>query len=81
MSGRILMCVLVLASVGGCAGTPSADQRNATDLNPSGRPYVGPATTRNTVPPGDINTFNPLDCHPQGLGSVCDREPSASSPS
>lgn len=63
--------VLLLA---GCAGAPpTAEQRNATNLNPSGRPYDGPPGIRSSFPPADINTSDPLVCHPEGPGTVCKR--------
>ena len=64
-------CALMLAA---CSGTPSAEQRAAAnnDLNPSGRPYVGPPGTLASTPPADTN-LTPLYCHPEGLGAVCAR--------
>ena len=62
----------LLLALTACAGRPpSADQRRATDLNPSGRPYDGPRTMALT-PPVDTN-YNRLYCHPEGPGSVCSR--------
>ncbi len=68
----MLFAVLLLA---GCAGAPppSAEQRNATDLNPSGKQYDGPPGIRSSFPPGDPNISNPLVCHLEGQGSVCSR--------
>ena len=63
-----------LALLAGCNGPPpSAEQRNATNLNPSGRPYPGPPGIRSSFPPADINTSDPLVCHPEGPGAVCSR--------
>jgi hypothetical protein len=79
MTRSILTLVLLLA---GCA-TPPPDRTaqggdaagRGTNLNPSGRPYVGPPGIRSSFPPGDVNTFNPLVCHPEGQGTVCARAP------
>ena len=69
---RTIMLVALLLA--GCSGPPpSAEQRRATNLNPSGRPYDGPPGIRSSFPPGDTNTFDPLYCHPEGPGSVCRR--------
>lgn len=66
--------LLAAAALAGCDGTPpTAEQHAATDLNPSGRPYVGPPGIRSSFPPSDVNTFNPVVCHLQGEGSVCAR--------
>ena len=71
MRARWLWALVLLA---GCSGPPpSAEQRSATDLNPSGRPYVGPPGIRSSFPPADTNTFDPLLCHPEGQGTVCNR--------
>ena len=67
------LCLLALASC--VAGRPpSPEQRAAAgdDLNPSGRPYAGPAPLRSSFPPAD-NSFTPLYCHIEGPGSVCTR--------
>lgn len=64
--------ILLLAS---CSGPPpTADQRAATDLNPSGRPYDGPPGVPVSNPPAD-NNLSRLRCHPEGPGTVCDRDP------
>ena len=58
-----------------CSGVPpSADQRRAAndDLNPSGRPYVGPPGTLSSTPPAD-NNATPLFCRQEGPGTVCSR--------
>ncbi len=70
--------VLLVASalmLAACSGAPpSAEQHAAAqdDLNPSGRPYVGPPSTLASTPPADTN-FTPLYCHPEGLGTTCSR--------
>ena len=72
--GARIAVLLALATLAGCNGPPpSAEQRHATDLNPSGRPYVGPPGIRSSFPPGDVNTFDPLTCHLEGQGEVCGR--------
>ncbi len=69
-----LWWMLALVLLAGCSGAPpTAEQRNATDLNPSGRPYAGPQGIRSSFPPGDTNTFDPLYCHTEGEGAVCSR--------
>ena len=71
---RRCAALLALAALAGCSGPPpSAEQRNATNLNPSGRPYPGPPGIRSSFPPADINTNDPLVCHPEGPGTVCSR--------
>ncbi len=73
-------CALIVAlssiALASCAGgpPPSPEQRAAAvdDLNPSGRPYVGPTPLRSSFPPAD-NSFAPLDCHIEGPGAVCSR--------
>ncbi len=62
-----------LLALAACNGVPSPEQRAANDLNPSGRPLVGPSITRVTTPPGDINTFNPVNCRIEGQGTTCQR--------
>ena len=63
--------VLLLAS---CSGSPPrADQGAATDLNPSGRPYIGPQGVPSSSPPVD-NNLSRLACHPEGPGTVCSRD-------
>ena len=74
---RIYPVLLIASSVllAACSGVaPSADQRRAAadDLNPSGRPYVGPRGTLASAPPADTN-FTPLYCHQDGQGTVCSR--------
>ena len=74
--GSQLAALLALAVLAGCSGPPpSAEQRSATNLNPSGRPYPGPPGIRSSFPPADINTTDPLVCHPEGPGTVCSRSP------
>ena len=68
------LCALTLTA---CAGPPpGADQRRAAndDLNQSGRPYDGPKGVPVSNPPAD-NGDHRLTCHPEGAGSVCDRDP------
>ncbi len=74
MRGLVVLPLIAVLGLAACDGrVPSPEQRASNDLNQSGRPYVGPAITRVTTPPGDINTLDPLNCHPEGQGSVCDR--------
>ncbi len=74
MNIKTVLAACTVLSLAACNGVPSPEQRAANDLNPSGRPYVGPSITRVTTPPGDINTFNPVSCHIQGQGTTCQRE-------
>ena len=61
--------------VAGCSGPPpSAEQKAATNLNPSGRPYVGPRLYQPQLPPNSANAFSPLYCQNQGQGTVCARQ-------
>lgn len=67
----LIVTPLLLA---GCSGRPpSAEQRNATDLNPSGRPYVGPRGVLSSTPPADTNRDR-LFCRPDGPGTTCARD-------
>lgn len=64
---------LLLPLLAACSGTPpTPEQRAATDLNPSGRPYTGP-TLRASFPPADPDVSNPILCHPEGPGLECAR--------
>ena len=69
ISGGWLGLAVLLAA---CSAKPSAEQRAATDLNPSGRPYAGPPGVLASTPPADTN-FNRLYCHPEGQGTSCAR--------
>ena len=74
---RICPALLIASTLllSACSGAPpGADQRRATgdDLNPSGRPYVGPPGTLASFPPADTN-FDPLFCRQEGPGTVCSR--------
>ena len=74
---RIYPVLLIASTVllAACSSVPpSADQRRAAndDLNPSGRPYIGPRGTLSSAPPADTN-FTPLFCHQDGPGTVCSR--------
>ncbi len=71
-----LMPLILLSVLAACTGKPpSAAQRAAAqdDLNPSGRPYVGPPGIISSAPPAD-SSFSPLRCHPEGPGEVCKRD-------
>ncbi len=71
-----LMSLIVVSLLAACSGTPpSAAQRAAAqdELNPSGRPYVGPPGILSSGPPGDLS-FSPLRCHLEGPGEVCNRD-------
>ena len=71
---RIIAAVLACLLVCACAGPPpSQEQRAATDLNPSGRPYVGPKLYQPQAL-SSTNGFDPLYCHPEGPGTVCKRQ-------
>jgi len=73
MRAKLVVPVLVSSLLAGCSGQPpSAEQRNATDLNPSGRPYVGPRGVMSSMPPADTNPDR-LFCHPEGPGTTCSR--------
>ena len=69
------LSVAVLPTLGACSGRPpSAEQRAAAqdELNPSGRPYRGPAGILSSAPPADTN-FTPLYCRLEQQGTVCTR--------
>ena len=76
MRSHALIITLCSVALAACAGgqPPSPEQRAAAadDLNPSGRPYVGPAPLRSSFPPADTS-FTPLDCRIEGPGTVCAR--------
>ena len=69
------LAIMAAFALAGCAGTPSAEQRAAAhdDLNPSGRPYVGPPGVLSSTPPADDNLHR-LYCHPEGPGTSCARD-------
>ncbi len=69
------LAVAMVPTLSACSGRPpSAEQRAAAqdELNPSGRPYKGPAGTLSSMPPSDSN-FTPLFCHQEQQGTVCTR--------
>ena len=73
---RAVLLVVSLFWLSGCSGLPpDAQQRAATDLNPSGRPYNGPQIYQPQSPPNSTNAFDPLYCHPEQSGTVCTRQP------
>ena len=65
----------LLALLAGCAPPPPGGVApdRGSNLNQSGRPYAGPPGIRSSFPPADINTFDPLVCHPEGPGTTCHR--------
>lgn len=69
-----LVLLVWLPLLAACAGPHPATPRESsdTDLDPSGRPYVGPPGPVSSMPPAD-NSANPLRCHPEGQGTVCTR--------
>ena len=69
-----IVSIVFALALGACSGAPSAEQRAAAndDLNPSGRPYVGPPGVLSSAPPADDNLHR-LYCHPEGLGTTCAR--------
>ncbi len=72
---RVLAVLALVPALGACSGRPpSAEQRAAAqdELNPSGRPYEGPAGILSSTPPADTN-FTPLYCHLEQQGTVCTR--------
>jgi len=74
---RLTMPFILLPLLAACTGAPpTAEQRAAArdDLNPSGRPYVGPPGILSSAPPSDPS-FSPLRCHYEGPGEVCNRDP------
>ena len=69
------LCVALLPLLGSCSGAPPGAKAASgvdTDLQPNGKPYVGPATVT-SGPPAD-NTDARLYCHPEGIGSACTRQ-------
>jgi hypothetical protein len=71
-----MMSLILVSLLSACTGAPpTAAQRAAAqdDLNPSGRPYVGPPGIVSSAPPADPS-FSPLRCHPEGPGEVCNRD-------
>ena len=76
MITRVGLVVVACAALAACSGAPpSAEQRAATDLNPSGRPVQAPSLYQPQRPPNSANAFNPLYCHSEGPGTVCERQP------
>ena len=75
-SSVAVLCVALLPLLGSCSGAPPGAKAAPgvdTDLQPNGKPYVGPATVT-SAPPAD-NTDARLYCHPEGVGSACSRQP------
>ena len=67
--------VVLMPLLGSCSGAPPGAKAAPgvdTDLQPNGKPYVGPATVT-SAPPAD-NTDARLYCHPEGIGSACTRQ-------
>lgn len=67
--------VVLLPLLGSCSGAPPGAKATPgvdTDLQPNGKPYVGPATVT-SAPPAD-NSDARLYCHPEGVGSACTRQ-------
>ena len=64
--------LLLLASCSGAPPGARAAPGVDTDLQPNGKPYVGPATL-SSAPPADNNDAR-LYCHPEGSGSACTRQ-------
>ncbi len=65
----------LLPLLASCSGAPPGARAAPgvdTDLQPNGKPYVGPATVT-SAPPAD-NTDARLYCHPEGVGSACSRQ-------
>ncbi len=72
-----MLAVAAASMLAACSGPPpSAEQRAATDLNPSGRPVQAPSQYQPQLPPNSANAFSPLYCQNQGPGTVCARQPS-----
>ncbi len=66
---------IALLPLSSCGGAPPGARPAPgvdTDLQPNGKPYVGPATVT-SQPPAD-NTDARLYCHPEGVGSACSRQ-------
>ncbi len=71
---RTTVLFLACLFVSACSGPPpSPEQRAATDINPSGRPNVGPQLYQ-SQPLSTTNGFDPLYCHIEGPGTVCQRQ-------
>ncbi len=71
----VVACVVLLPLLGSCSGAPPGAKAAPgvdTDLQPNGKPYVGPATVT-SAPPADNNDAR-LYCHPEGVGSACSRQ-------
>ncbi len=72
---RLAALAVLLPLLASCSGAlPGAKAAPGvdTDLQPNGKPYVGPATVTSS-PPAD-NTDARLYCHPEGVGSACSRQ-------
>ena len=75
MRALAILSVASMLGLAACSGPPPGpDQRRAAqdELDPSGRPYDGPAGVVSSAPPAD-NTDARLYCHPEGNGTVCAR--------
>ena len=72
-TGIWLATALLLAACSGKPG-PRPSAGVDTDLDPSGRPYVGPPGTLASTPPADTNVDR-LYCRQEGPGRVCSRNP------
>ena len=74
---RLAAALIPTFLLAACSGEPpSAEQRAATNLNPSGRPVQAPELYQPQRPPNGTNAFNPLYCHLEGPGVVCTRRSS-----
>ena len=74
-SSRAALWAVLLPLLACCSGAPPGARAAPgvdTDLQPNGRPYVGPATVT-SAPPAD-NSDSRLYCHPEGVGSACSRQ-------
>ena len=81
MKRRTVLTIALVLAQGACSAPPGADQRRAAanDLNPSGRPYVGPPGVLSSAPPADTS-FNRLYCRQEYQGAVCSRDRTGSPP-
>ena len=77
---------LLLAMLAGCQASPGPGPRvpaatrlsTTNELMPSGKPYDGPPGPVSSFPPAD-NNGQRLRCHPEGIGTRCDRADPAGS--